>query len=82
VKKALLLAAVATVATLMPMTMTNAAPQTPASLQQFARCAASNYEGAELLATQPGSELKRQADDYNNAKTVCVTRFREGCLIQ
>ena len=56
VKKALLLAAVATAATFMPMTVTNAAPQTPASIQQFARCAASNYDGAELLATQPGSE--------------------------
>jgi len=37
---------------------TSASPSTqpaPAALEQFGGCAAKNYEGAELLATQPGS---------------------------
>jgi hypothetical protein len=33
----------------------NAAQPTPESIQQFAQCATAKYEGAELLATQPGS---------------------------
>ena len=33
---------------------------TAASVQQFAKCAVQNYEGAEILATQPGSAEERE----------------------
>ncbi|NUT01383.1 MAG: hypothetical protein HOP96_10435 [Sphingomonas sp.] len=54
-KTALLLAAIAATAFTFPASMALSAPPSPASLQQFAKCATDNYEGAELLATQPGS---------------------------
>lgn len=54
-KTSLLLAAVATAAALVPATAAESAPPTAVSVDQFAKCAADNYEGAELLATQPGS---------------------------
>jgi hypothetical protein len=43
------------------------APQpTVASVEQFAKCATANYEGAELLATQPGSaEEQSVLSEYN-----------------
>jgi len=50
-KSLILLAAAATSAFALP---SSAAPQTN-SLEQFGKCAAAKYEGAELLATQPGS---------------------------
>lgn len=53
--KALLLAAIATAASFVSTGTANSAPPSPASIQQFGQCAASKYEGAELLATQPGS---------------------------
>ena len=37
-----------------------AAPASAGSVQQFARCAVQNYEGAELLATQPGSPEEQE----------------------
>ena len=52
-EKPLLLGAAAAAA-FFPGSSLNAQP-TPDSIQQFAQCATSNYEGAELLATQPGS---------------------------
>jgi hypothetical protein len=51
---ALLLAAVAPAA-LIPVSTASSAQPTVASVEQFARCAIKQYEGAELLATQPGS---------------------------
>ena len=54
-KKSLLLGAAAAAAGLFPASVANAAQPTPESLQQFAQCATAKYEGAELLATQPGS---------------------------
>ena len=51
-----LLAAAAVAALGVPAGVAISAPPTTASVQQFAQCAADNYEGAELLATQPGSE--------------------------
>jgi hypothetical protein len=50
-----LLAAAATVAIALPPSVATSAPPSATSLQKFATCAAQNYEGAELLATQPGS---------------------------
>jgi hypothetical protein len=51
----MILAAVATTAIALPASAS--APQPSAgSVEQFAQCAVGNYEGAELLATQPGSE--------------------------
>jgi hypothetical protein len=47
-------------AMLVPVTAIQAAPPTAASVQQFAKCAAENYEGAELLATQPGSAEEQE----------------------
>ncbi len=54
-KRSALLAAVAMAATMIPAAVASSATPTPASLQQYAQCATTNYEGAELLATQPGS---------------------------
>jgi len=53
-EKSLLLGAAAAAAAFFPGSAVNAQP-TPDSIQQFAQCATTNYEGAELLATQPGS---------------------------
>src|SRR5215203_6902190 len=47
-------------------------PPTPAVAQQFAVCAAQKYEGAELLATQPGSD--EEAD-------VLAEFARRGCAV-
>jgi hypothetical protein len=54
-KSSLLFAAAATAAALVPATAAKSALPTAASVERFAKCAAGNYEGAELLATQPGS---------------------------
>ena len=54
-KKSLLLGAAAAAAGLFPASMGNAAQPTADSVQLFAQCATAKYEGAELLATQPGS---------------------------
>jgi hypothetical protein len=54
-KTALLLGAAAAAVAFFPASMADAAQPTPDSLLQFAQCATTNYEGAELLATQPGS---------------------------
>ena len=51
----LLLAAAATAAALVPTAAAKSALPTAASVEQFAKCAVDNYEGAELLATQPGT---------------------------
>ena len=51
----LLVAAAATAAVLVPATAAKSALPSAASVEQFARCAAGKYDGAELLATQPGS---------------------------
>jgi hypothetical protein len=53
-KTSLLLAAVTMATMTMPANLA-AAPPSIATLQQFAQCATEHYEGAELLATQPGS---------------------------
>ena len=54
--KTALLLAVAAVAVTMPASVALSAPPSIAQLQQFAKCATDKYEGAELLATQPGSD--------------------------
>ena len=54
-RSSLLLAAAATVAALVPASASSPIPPSAASVEQFAKCAAGKYEGAELLATQPGS---------------------------
>ena len=59
-KRSILLAATAACASLVPLSAVHAAPPTAASVQQFAQCAARNYEGAELLATQPGSAEEQE----------------------
>jgi hypothetical protein len=51
----LLLAAAAPLATFLPVSAASSAPPSAAAVEQFAKCATDNYEGAELLATQPGS---------------------------
>ena len=51
----MLLAAAATAAALVPTAAAKSALPTAASVEQFAKCAVDNYEGAELLATQPGT---------------------------
>ncbi len=53
-KTSLLLAAVTMATVTMPASLA-AAPPSITTLQQFAQCATEHYEGAELLATQPGS---------------------------
>jgi len=55
-KTSLLFAVFATAAVTMPASVAVSAPPSIAQLQQFAKCAADKYEGAELLATQPGSD--------------------------
>ena len=55
-KTRLLFAAFATAAVTMPASVALSAPPSIAQLQQFAKCATDKYEGAELLATQPGSD--------------------------
>lgn len=55
-KTSLLFAVFATAAITMPASVALSAPPSIAQLQQFAKCAADKYEGAELLATQPGSD--------------------------
>lgn len=55
-----LLAPFAACAMLIPAGTASAAPPTAATVQQFARCAVQNYEGAELLATQPGSPEEQE----------------------
>ena len=54
-KNSLLLAASVTAAALVPPAVAKAALPTAASVEQFAKCAVGHYEGAELLATQPGT---------------------------
>lgn len=54
-KHSSLLAAVAAVAIALPAGVAISATPSPDSLQKFGTCAVRNYEGAELLATQPGS---------------------------
>ena len=54
-RNSLLLAAAATAAALVPTAAAKSALPTAASVEQFAKCAVDNYEGAELLATQPGT---------------------------
>ena len=54
-RNSLLLSAAATAAALVPATAAKSALPTAASVEQFAKCAVDNYEGAELLATQPGT---------------------------
>ena len=54
-KKSVLLGAAAAAACFSPASASNSAQPTADSIQQFAHCATTNYEGAELLATQPGS---------------------------
>jgi hypothetical protein len=60
VKSSMLVAAIAAGAILVPVGAAQAVPPTATSVQQFAKCAAENYEGAELLATQPGSPEERE----------------------
>lgn len=55
-----LLASFAACAILIPAGIASAAVPTAASVQQFAQCAVQNYEGAELLATQPGSPEEQE----------------------
>ena len=64
-KSSIMLAATATAAFAFPVNAS--APQpTVASVEQFAKCATANYEGAELLATQPGSaEEQSVLSEYN-----------------
>ena len=47
-------------------------PLAPAAAQQFAVCAAKHYEGAELLATQPGSDEESE---------VLAEFARRGCAV-
>ena len=54
-KSSLLFVATAAVAFGLPASVATAAAPTAESVQQFAKCATDQYEGAELLATQPGS---------------------------
>ena len=53
--RSLLLAAAVPVAALLPVSAAGSAPLTAAAVDRFAACATKNYDGAELLATQPGS---------------------------
>ena len=53
--RALLLAAAAPLAALVPATPASSAPLAASAVDKFAVCATKNYDGAELLATQPGS---------------------------
>ena len=59
-KSSMLRAATAACAMLASVDAAQAAPPTVASVQQFAKCATENYEGAELLATQPGSPEEQE----------------------
>jgi hypothetical protein len=60
VKGLVLLAGISLCATVAPASMAGASSPTAASVEQFARCAVANYEGAELLATQPGSPEEKE----------------------
>jgi hypothetical protein len=64
-KSSIMLAAMATAAFAIPANAS--APQpTVASVEQFAKCAIAHYEGAELLATQPGSAEEQEVlSEYN-----------------
>ena len=53
--RALLLSAAAPVAAFLPVTTASSAPVAAGAVDKFAVCATRNYDGAELLATQPGS---------------------------
>ena len=54
-KKLFLLAAVVSAASALPATPVMAAAPAASALEKFGTCAVKQYEGAELLATQPGS---------------------------
>ena len=58
-RTALILAAGLT-ALALPASMASAAPPTVESVQKFGLCATGKYEGAELLATQPGSAEEKE----------------------
>lgn len=64
-KSSIMLAATATAAFALPANAS--APQpTVTSVEQFAKCAIAHYEGAELLATQPGSTEEQEVlSEYN-----------------
>jgi hypothetical protein len=64
-KNSILLAATVTAVFAIPASAS--APQpTAASVEQFENCATANYEGAELLATQPGSAEEQDVlSEYN-----------------
>lgn len=53
--KSPVLLATAAAALFLPASASSSTQPAPSALQQFGVCAAKNYEGAELLATQPGS---------------------------
>lgn len=68
-KSSIMLAATATAAFALPATASATEP-TAASVEQFAKCATAHYEGAELLATQPGSAEEQD---------VLAEYSRQGC---
>ena len=64
-KSSIMLAATATAVIAFPVNASAPQPSV-ASVEQFAKCATANYEGAELLATQPGSaEEQSVLSEYN-----------------
>jgi len=71
-KNAILLATAGLAAMAVPASPSLAAPPTIASVQQFAQCATAKYEGAELLATQPGSPEEAE---------VMAEFGRRGCVV-
>jgi hypothetical protein len=60
VKSSIQFAAIAACGIVVAVGAVQAASPTAASVQQFAKCAAKNYEGAELLATLPGSPEEQE----------------------
>lgn len=68
----ILLVGITALSTLAPASQALAASPTAQTVEQFARCAVGNYEGAELLATQPGSpEEKEVLEEYGRQS--CAT---------
>jgi hypothetical protein len=68
----MLLAGMTALATLAFVSRAQAASPSAQTVEQFARCAVKNYEGAELLATQPGSpEEKEVFEEYGRQS--CAT---------
>lgn len=79
-KSFLLVSAAAALALGFPASFAMAAPPTADAVQRFAKCATEQYEGAELLATQPGSAEEAEVIAEYGRRSCPVPQVGPGIL--